>query len=364
MRIGTILTLTRAAAFAGVLPAQDCPVNYSNMAMTGLAGGLSFYRNSGLMTNAAEGYQDQLKVVDASNVAKLRVAWSQSFASLCPTKTILSPATIVGQRAYVPYHCSELGGPDPTGLLILDIANPLVPVEKPRYEITAPDADGFTGLTLVGSKGYASSGTMGLRVLDFTDPLVPVPVITLETEGYAAGVAAMISHVLILDVPFGSERGDGLVVVDISKPGQPRKVASFTGALNPVQFLYAGGYAYITDQGELGTNDGSGIWVLDLTAPATPRVASFYPTTLPPWGLALKGDNLWVGLTTLDGGVLILNVTDKAKPYAKGFAYTFLSSGAVQAYGNYVYMGALGLLKVYDPAGCEVEHHIRPLSKP
>lgn len=288
MRIGTILTLALAAV-AAVLPAQDCPVNYSNMAMTGLAGGLSFYRNSGLMTNAADGFTDQLKIVDLSNAAKLKVAWSQSYAPLCPTKTILSPAIIVGQRAYVPFRCSELGGPDPTGFLILDISNPLAPVENPRYEISDQDSDGFTGLVQAGSKGYASSGTAGLRVLDLADPLVPVQVMTLETEGFAAGIAMMISHVLILDAPFGAERGDGLVVVDISKPVQPRKVSSFTGALNPVQFLYADGFAYIADQGELGTNDGSGIWIIDLNAPASPKVAAFYPTPLPPGASRSRG---------------------------------------------------------------------------
>jgi len=60
----------------------------------------------------------------------------------------------------------------------------------------------------------------------------------------------------------------------------------------------------------------------------------------------------------------VLNIADKTKPYVKGSAVTLLSSGVVQAYGNYVYMGALGLLKIYDPAGCEFEHHARPLAKP
>jgi hypothetical protein len=363
MRIGTVRTLTLMILLAAALPAQDCPFNYSNMNLPGLAGGVSFYRNSGLVTNLV--FTDQLKVVDIADASKPKVVWSQSFAALCPTTAVLWPASIVGQRAYVPFVCNEVGGgPDPTGLLIFDIANPYAPVEKPRYEVIAPDADGFTGLVVVGSKGYASSGAAGLRVLDLTDPLVPVPVTSLETEGYAAGIAAMTSHVLILDRPFGGERGDGLVVVDVSKPGQPRKASSFTGAQNPVQFLYAAGYAYIADQGELGSGEGAGVWIVDLTAPGTPGASAFYSTELPPWGLALKGDNLYVGTTTAEGGMLVLNVADKAKPFLKGSTVTLMSSGAVQANGNYVYLGVQGLLKVYDPAGCEASHHSRPLGRP
>jgi hypothetical protein len=363
MRIGTVRILTLMVLWTGGLLAQDCPFNTGNMNLPGLAGGVSFYRNSGLVTNLA--FTDQLKVVDVSDASKPKVVWSQSYAALCPTTTILWPAAVVGQRAYVPFLCSEAGGgPDPTGLLIFDIANPYAPVEKPRYEVSAPDADGYTGLVAVGSKGYASSGAAGLRVFDFTDPLAPVPVAGLETEGYAAGIAAMTSHVLILDRPFGGKRGDGLVVVDISKPGQPRKASAFTGAQNPVQFIYAAGTAYVTDQGELGSGEGAGVWIIDLAAPGAPRVSAFYPTALPPWGLALKGDNLYVGTTTADGGMLVLDVADKSRPFLKGSTVTLLNSGAVRVNGNYVYLGVEGLLKVYDPAACEASHHSRPLGRP
>ena len=79
----------------------------------------------------------------------------------------------------------------------------------------------LSGLTiLVGDTALVASSLAGLRIVDVSNPAVPVEVGTLDTPDSANGVA------VVDGVAFVADRTSGLRIIDVSDPALPTKLGS------------------------------------------------------------------------------------------------------------------------------------------
>ncbi len=158
----------------------------------------------------------------------------------------------------------------PTGLVILDLDNPL----KPRH-VTTLAMDDVRASALQFRYLFVTDKT-GLRVVDVTNPAKPV----LRPGKVALADARKLY--LARTYAYVAGGSQGLAIIDIEKPEQPQLYQMFTagGKLTDTQDVVVGStnaslFAYVAD----GKN---GMKVLQLTAPDTqPRFYGFSPEPKP-----------------------------------------------------------------------------------
>jgi hypothetical protein len=108
---------------------------------------------------------------------------------------------------------------DQDGLLVLDVSNPLDPVEVGRWN--HPEA---RDVTLVGDyavmtfAAWANPGELGVTVVDLSEPTSPTPVGRWEAPSEVLSVAEYGGAVAV-----GTE-SDGVFLIDIGDPANPRQI--------------------------------------------------------------------------------------------------------------------------------------------
>jgi len=110
----------------------------------------------------------------------------------------------------------------------------------------------------------------GLRVVDVSNPLTPVEVGFAPLAWEPDAVAVVGSYVYVVAHQLEGQPGSGLKVFDVSNPASPFEVAALpTGAnLFGSSVSVAGRHAYVA---------GNGLHVLDVADPARPVEVGFYP---------------------------------------------------------------------------------------
>jgi len=91
-------------------------------------------------------------------------------------------------------------GPDPAGLLILDMTNPPSLTELGFYDVMRGDAE---AVYVSGGLAYVADGSEGLRVLNVSDPTNPIKLGFYDTPGYAQDVYVSNGLAYVADGPGG-----------------------------------------------------------------------------------------------------------------------------------------------------------------
>ena len=74
----------------------------------------------------------------------------------------------------------------PSGLRVIDVADPALPVEI-GFLVTPDGFAGALGVSVVGTLAYVADNGSGLRVIDVADPALPVEIGFLDTPDFAFG---------------------------------------------------------------------------------------------------------------------------------------------------------------------------------
>ncbi|MBI2924511.1 MAG: hypothetical protein HYY24_02270 [Verrucomicrobia bacterium] len=209
------------------------------------------------------------------------------------------------------------------GLQVIDVANPSAPKRvsgygtagwvrnvavSGRYAYVAAPGDGDY---LEGFPGE------GLVVLDVSDPATPQLVGRYDSTGDATDVTVAGNYAYLIDLePSFSEggAGEGLVVIDISDPANPRRVGSYSHIVpsqygGPDTVAVAGHYVYVADCS-------AGLLVIDVSDPANPRRAGGYRTSGCALGVAVAGT--YALLSDWNVGLLVLDISDPTNPQHVG----------------------------------------------
>ena len=220
------------------------------------------------------------------------------------------------------------------GLKILDVSNPVVPVLLGTYIAGSSYA---IDVAVSGNLAYLAYFGEGLQILDVSDPSAPVLVGAYTAES-AYGVT------LSGDLAYVMQFNGGLTVLDVSDPSAPVRLGGYS--------VNSYGYGIVVSDDLVYLADGSdGLNIIDVSNPAAPFLVSTYDPSYSIRGVAVVGDVAYVN--EYGYGMRILDVSDPVSPVAQGlFRMTHYMVGmAVRGTLAYVAGTSYGLeiVDVSDP---------------
>ena len=175
-----------------------------------------------------------------------------------------------------------------------------------------------------------ADGTVGLQIIDISNPANPTLIGTYNTSGAAYSVAVSGRYAYVVDY------ASGLQIIDISNPATPTLTGTYDTSGNALGIAVSGRYAYVAD-------DASGLQIIDISNPATPTLTGTYDTSDYSSGIAVSGRYAYVA----DGGsgLQIIDISNPASPTLVGAYDTADYATGVTISGRYAYVtdGDLGL---------------------
>jgi hypothetical protein len=204
-------------------------------------------------------------------------------------------------------HAFVVNGP---ALEVVDVSDPYNPILDLSFNALL---DG-TSIHLSGGKAFIGAGYYGLQEIDLADPHAPRLLGSLDLPGntdlfdYPQGYTENIA------VPEGSDyayvaNGDGgLKVVDITRPINPKPVASLAVG-QAADIALSGSLAYVPDFN-------FGLRIVDVSNPENPVSVSSLDTGGFCLGVFVKDGYAY--LAEESGGLKIINVAEPANPHLEG----------------------------------------------
>jgi hypothetical protein len=221
------------------------------------------------------------------------------------------------------------------GLQVMDISNPSNPVLAGSYDVP----NDASSVAVAGNYAFVAGGESGLYVIDISDPSNPVLAGNFDTPDNAYGVAVSGNHAFVGDV------ASGLLVIDISDPSNPviTGICDTPGLAAGV--AVAGDHAFVADIEE-------GLQVIDISDPSNPVLAGSYDTPGYAYRVAVSGDHAFVA--DYGGGLQVIDISDPSNPVLAGnydtpdYAYGVAVSGNLAFVVDY--FGGLLIIDISDPS--------------
>ncbi|MFN6133536.1 MAG: Calx-beta domain-containing protein, partial [Synechococcaceae cyanobacterium] len=159
------------------------------------------------------------------------------------------------------------------------------------------------GIALDGSRAYVADWNRGLKVVDVSNPRLPVLQSSLELSGTTVNVAVSDNYAYL------ASYDKGVRIIDISNPSKPRLLGSYTTSSPAFGVTVQGALAFVTCR--------NGLEILNVADPATPLSISNYRFPVEEdtyWvkGPIVSGTRLYV--STRQSGVHVLDIADPAIP--------------------------------------------------
>ncbi|HVV15503.1 MAG TPA: hypothetical protein VHD55_03845, partial [Candidatus Paceibacterota bacterium] len=199
------------------------------------------------------------------------------------------------------------------------------------------------GINTSGHYSYVAAGNV--RILDITQPGNP------KLVGSYTGTTQAQSIVVSGKYAYVGDASAGLVIIDVSNPAVPTLVSTLSGAGHPISLALSGRYLYAPNL------DTGMVNIVDIANPAAPVIVGQYSSPGTPIGsgssVAVQGKYLYVG-SIYNGSVTSVDISNPASPTAV-YSYTGLSVPAtLYASGRYLYVadasGGLYVLDISNPA--------------
>jgi hypothetical protein len=289
-----------------------------------------------------------LSVIDVSNLA-----FPVEIGSL-ETPWVANDVELVGDLAYLTGHTRMRLPPEPSflsgGLRVIDVSNPALPVELGALDWLGNARD----VEVVGDLGYVAAGT-GLRVIDVSDPELPVELCAVATPGVVRDfeVVGDLAYVVV---------AGGLRVIDVSNPCLPVEI----GTLETPRFAYDvevfGNLAYLAGSIRVPLPPGSPrryqsygvLRVIDVSDPELPVEIGTLDWLGSARDVAVVGDLAYVA----GDGLRVIDVSNPELPAEIGVLETLWSASDVEVVGDRAYVispdyrnrGVLGVIDVSNPA--------------
>jgi hypothetical protein len=268
-----------------------------------------------------------------------------------------SVAAVAGGYAYTVYTRPRSEKSPAGGLRIVDVSNPAQPVEVGHLLLEQPIID----LAVAGSHAYLLSGAHGypgsgwdwgrLRVVDLSDPQSPREVALEHAAEWHGQRLAAAGRYLYLVRPAPDGQTAALTVLDVADPGRPVAVAGHEGLQPPITAAaLAGERLYLAT--------GGGLAIVDVARPTAPVGLGMYrretglERPLAADGVALAGR--YVGVAAGESGLLVVDLADPADPTIAGALDTAGHAWDVALAHGYAYVadehGGLRVVDVRDPS--------------
>lgn len=154
-------------------------------------------------------------------------------------------------------------------------------------------------MTVVTSDSYAYVGadTMGMQIINISDPTNPYVVGSVDTPGKARGITTANGYAYVADME------SGLQVVNISDPANPVIVGSEGTPGDAYDVAISGNYAYVA-------NGYSGLLVMDISNPLNPQTVGQANTSSSTEGVVIYGNYAY----TAESALGVFDISDPTNP--------------------------------------------------
>ncbi len=204
------------------------------------------------------------------------------------------------------------------GFRVIDISNPTLPIVVGSLETTS-----FGPQAVAADERYAyiAVAYSGLWIIDVADPAHPVVVSTVPTPGYAIDVAIQGNLVYFTD------RENGMYVVDVSDHSAPVVIGHLDFGNDARGIAVQGSYAYV------GRAYGGDLYVIDVSNPAAPFLVTDVAISGYPQEIAISGDHAYLACGS---SFVVIDISNPAFP---AVVATVLGDAAnVEVQGDFAYV--------------------------
>ena len=237
-------------------------------------------------------YSGGLRIVDVSNPAS-----PQHLGSI----SIVDPIRRVAVSGNYAYVVTDGGAPR---MRVFNVSNPSVPVQVGNgFPGSFPDID------VQGNYVYLTSGTLGLYVIDVSQPSLPTLARAITSFiGNRTTVAANGSVVIASGPVVGVT--DVAVVTSVPDPDEPGGVGTIVEKVSQLNFgsndiAMRGDYAYVA-------TPNLGLKIVNVSVPAQPNVITTINTSAK--GVAITNDGRWLYVAAQTEGVKVYDVLNPQSP--------------------------------------------------
>jgi hypothetical protein len=212
-------------------------------------------------------------------------------------------------------------------LTILDNTDPAAPTVIGQ---SLPMPDIVSGVTVSGNHAYIADGSGGLRVLDVSNPRVPVECGTFPFQDAQQVTVEE-------DFAYVADKTNGLWIFDISVPCHPAARSQRDPEWIVTDIAVSGAYAYIVGykSGMAPPYEGR-LEVLDLSDPIFPLPISSITMPVQISGITLSGTHAFVA--NADDGLVVLDISTPVSPTEVSRLDLSGSTRAVALSGGYAYL--------------------------
>lgn len=202
------------------------------------------------------------------------------------------------------------------------------------------DTPGYAwGIAIAGFHAYVADGATGLQVIDISDPENPVVVGNYNTAGSARGVAVDGDRAFVAD-------GDsGLQIIDITNPSSPNLLGTYNTPGSAYGVAVSGSRVLVAD-------NLSGLMIIDVSNPAAPVLLGSFDTPGMARGVAVSGFRAFVA--DYGNGLQVIDFSNPSSPSLVGTCDTPGSVCGVAVSGRYAYAADFGsglqVVDISDPA--------------
>jgi hypothetical protein len=222
-------------------------------------------------------------------------------------------------------------------LIVVDISAADRPVVSGQ---SAETTSNITALIVDGSYAYVTVGSDGLLILDISHPDHPVEVGSVDSPGFANGLAISGGHCYLSD-------GEGLRIVDVNDPANPEEVGFFDTPEASRGVQASSNSAYVISY--------FGLHVINVSDPTNPDELGFLSLDKNPNDIAMSG--MYAYIATQGGGLSVIDVSNPYQPVEIGSedmpgygGKDAVVSGGLAYVGNYTPYGSyLRVVDVSDP---------------
>ncbi|MCI0636000.1 MAG: hypothetical protein L0206_19105 [Actinobacteria bacterium] len=181
---------------------------------------------------------------------------------------------------------------DATRLQLIDVSNPAQPTEFGEIGLFGSHVEVGGGLAFVGS-----------RIVDVSRPAFPARIASLDTPGFASGIA------VVDGVSYVADDGGGFRAIDVSDPCSPVEIGVVATPSLARDVDVVDGLAWVAD-------GYAGLRVIDVLDPGTPVEIGAVDTPGFSWGVSVSGETAFIA----DGesGLRVIDVSDPQAPVEIG----------------------------------------------
>lgn len=327
-------------------------ISVANPTMPVMVGVLGTY-NTATDVDVAGGYAF---VADSSGLRVIQVPATAFAVGSSPPVEVghyVAPGGTAAHMAMAGHHAYTVDYKD--RFRVIDLTNPAVPIEVSSLADIWRTSD----VEAVGDYAYLAASYPGMQIIDVTNPAAPVEVGHCLDQGYPYGVTVSDNYAYVVD-------GYGVRVIDVTDRQNPTEIGNVNlpwMADDEISrsIVVAGGYAYVAEAAShWRTRLYGGLWIVDVANPAAPVQVGFYNLGTAGWGVAMAGSYAYVAY---ESGLRVIDVSIPSAPASAG---TLALSGArsIAVEGLHAYIttgGGVRMIGVRNPAAMiEIDYYPMP----